>query len=571
MSAFATNSQGTPAVDSPGRTEGAALTLIPEKSAREWGIALTLFVASCLYCRPFYDYVGFHIDEGLALQGAQRILQGQVLYRDFFSFYTPGSYYWLALLFRIFGSSILVGRAALMVYGGLFSVLTYLLARRVCTRSNALLAVVPALLVSLPGCFVVFHGWDSTLWALLALYCAVRLLETRRWTWAFATGSLAAAACLVEQSRGCGLVIGLGAGFLILVAKDGLESWRWRENLAALMVGSALPVLGTLGYFARHGALGPMMADLMWPLRHYSAPSRLGYGAIETPFLGLLSGSPGRRAFGLFVTSPLFIVSALPIFAACIFAYRAFRLYKDGTAGQAARYYVLVSAALSGLLLATLATGRPSAINIMLQAPLFSIVLAWMVEAARTPTLRVARTLGLSYLLVSFAVLGFSFFTIPSTATATVQSRRGLIRTTPDTAEALAFIQSRVAPNQKILVYPYQPLYYYLTGTYAVSQYDRLLAGTYTPSQFEEMAGELKSSQPSVVLFNPTFTEVIPGMCPNAPLGTVVARDPVVDYLFSRYRACRTLGNPMQLSHVVFMVRDDLSCSGAGPDLAGKR
>jgi hypothetical protein len=30
-------------------------------------------------------------DEGTTLQGAERILPGQVLYRDFFSFYAPGS------------------------------------------------------------------------------------------------------------------------------------------------------------------------------------------------------------------------------------------------------------------------------------------------------------------------------------------------------------------------------------------------------------------------------------------------------------------------------------------------
>jgi hypothetical protein len=40
-------------------------------------------------------------DEGIILQGAERILRGQVPYRDFFSFFTPGSYYLLALLFKI--------------------------------------------------------------------------------------------------------------------------------------------------------------------------------------------------------------------------------------------------------------------------------------------------------------------------------------------------------------------------------------------------------------------------------------------------------------------------------------
>src|SRR5487761_871033 len=150
---------------------------VPEKSLGEWGIALLLFAISVLYLRLFYNYTILYIDEGIILQGAQRILQGQVPYRDFFSYFTPGSYYWMAALFKVFGSSILVARAALMVYGGVFSSVTYLLARRVCSRWNAGLAALPTLIVCLPYRFVALHSWDSTLWALLALYCAVRWLE----------------------------------------------------------------------------------------------------------------------------------------------------------------------------------------------------------------------------------------------------------------------------------------------------------------------------------------------------------------------------------------------------------
>ncbi|PYX04784.1 MAG: hypothetical protein DMG85_16745, partial [Acidobacteria bacterium] len=107
---------------------------IPENQAGERQIALLLFVLTCAYLSLFRRYTTMDPDEGIVLQGAQRILQGQVLYRDFFSFFTPGSYYLLALLFKIFGDSFLVARTALVLFGGAYSVVTYLLARRVCTR-----------------------------------------------------------------------------------------------------------------------------------------------------------------------------------------------------------------------------------------------------------------------------------------------------------------------------------------------------------------------------------------------------------------------------------------------------
>jgi hypothetical protein len=113
---------------------GGQLIWVPERLPSERRIAIVVFTLTCAYLFLFRHYTTMDPDEGIILQGAQRILQGQVLYRDFFSFITPGSYYFMAFLFKIFGSSILVGRTALAFFGGVFSVVSYLLARRVCAR-----------------------------------------------------------------------------------------------------------------------------------------------------------------------------------------------------------------------------------------------------------------------------------------------------------------------------------------------------------------------------------------------------------------------------------------------------
>src|SRR5262249_43962091 len=144
------------------------------------------------------------------------------LYRDFFSFYTPGSYYWLALLFKIFGNSMLVARTTLVVYGGLFSLLTYILARRVSARWSALLAAYLLTLTCLPYRFLVSH-WEGTLLADFALYCAVRFLEQPHRKWAFAIGSSAALTCLFDQSKGAGLLLGLLLACVVIAWKGGLN------------------------------------------------------------------------------------------------------------------------------------------------------------------------------------------------------------------------------------------------------------------------------------------------------------------------------------------------------------
>src|SRR5262252_4312672 len=106
---------------------------VPEHCSRDRLIVVFLFLASLGYLCLFRRYTTIEPDEGIVLQGAQRILHGQLLYRDFFSYFTPGSYYCLALLFKIFGSSFIVARTALAVVGAIFTAIAYLLTRRVCS------------------------------------------------------------------------------------------------------------------------------------------------------------------------------------------------------------------------------------------------------------------------------------------------------------------------------------------------------------------------------------------------------------------------------------------------------
>ena len=58
-------------------------------------------------------------DEGVAVTGAMRILHGEIPYRDFWTMYAPGQYYFLAGLFKFFGQSLLIERifSVLILWG----------------------------------------------------------------------------------------------------------------------------------------------------------------------------------------------------------------------------------------------------------------------------------------------------------------------------------------------------------------------------------------------------------------------------------------------------------------------
>ena len=69
-------------------------------------------------------------DEGLVVYGAQRVREGDVPYRDFWTLYAPGQLYVLAGLFEVFGASLLVER----IYTNVVHVLIVVCAFRLAVR-----------------------------------------------------------------------------------------------------------------------------------------------------------------------------------------------------------------------------------------------------------------------------------------------------------------------------------------------------------------------------------------------------------------------------------------------------
>src|SRR6266849_10111964 len=304
-----------------------------ERDPNDRAIAGAVFVVTLAYLWLCRRYTSMEPDEGIVLQGAQRILRGEVLYRDFFSYFTPGSYYFLALLFKIFGNSFLVARTALVFFGGIYSAVAYFLARRVCSRASALIVAALVTLTTLPYRFEVLHNWDSTLWACLAVYCAVRWLESPRWTWAFATGSLASLTCLFEQSKGAGLVLGLGAGLVGIAFMDRQRSlWNRTTNLGVAL-GMAWPFLVTVAYFGAQHSLSVMLADWFWPLHHYSLANHVPYGyqnwSDATRHLLFGGGSLMVRAITILAISPCFLVPALPLAAVGLLIYWVIQMLRE--------------------------------------------------------------------------------------------------------------------------------------------------------------------------------------------------------------------------------------------------
>jgi hypothetical protein len=537
------------------------VTRLPERSPAERSIALAIFILSFLYLCVFRRATWIDLDEGIILQGAQRILDGQVLYRDFFSFFTPGSYYLLALAFRVFGDSYLVAHTLLALVGAGFSPITYLLSRRVCGRQASLLVTGLMTVTAVPLRFVVLHNWDSTLWTCLALYCVVRLLETSSSRWAFAAASFVSITGLFEQSKGAGLLLGLGLGFLIIALYGERPNVFNVRYLTIIAVGLAWPLVITLIYFASQHALGEMLRSWFWPLQHYSTANRVPYGhgslTDEIRQNVFHTGSLGIRILKAMIFSSPLWVPVLPILGLAFFVRLSVRAFRGSCSQADWRYYVIIAGSISGLLVSVVIV-RVDYLHFIFLQPIFFILLAWIIDGRDIRSRffeRAAPAIGLLF-SVSLLIMALAVF-FQAHAKNTYQTRRGPVSVqTRDTV--IDYVQRQTSPGEKMLIYPYQPTYYYLTATNSPTSFEYYQAGMHTYAQLNEMVRELSLDPPRFVLYQPTFAEQVHIAWPNTQ-ASALARDPMADYIMRKYQRCAVLTSASEWQFL-FMARRDLTC-----------
>ncbi len=527
----------------------------------EGAIGALIFIISLLYLFLFRRHSGIDPDEGIVLQGADRILRGEVPYGDFFSFYTPGSFYMVAALFKLFGNSFLVARTSIAVVGAGCSVITYLLARRVCSRKIALLAAAFTMTNSVAYRFLVLHNWYSTFFAYLTVFAAVRLLESQKPAWHFATGSFAALTILIEQSKGVGLCLGMFIGFLILVGL-GRRSYPQFRDLMVFAFGFLWPWIAAFSYFASQHAVKVMLQDWLWPLLHYTKANHVPYGyqnwTPEAREAILHSGPMWVRICKYIAVSPGFIVPLLPLAGLACLAYCSGKVWKNKKDTSAnSDYYVLVSGVLSGMLLSVVIL-RADIAHVMDLAPLWYVVLAWVLGSSdfQPNLLKRLRPSLIFYFCFSFGLMSLALILNINGTENRIQTRRGVIRTGKDTV--IDYVQAHTPPGSEILVYPYLPLYNYLTETHSPARLDFFQAGMNTTEQAHGIIADLESKKINAVLFEPGFAGKFATSWPKTPL-RYVANDPVGDFIIRNYRVCAALTTP-QGWRFQFMVRKQEDC-----------
>ena len=144
-----------------------------------WAAGLAVIFIAVLLCMPFLRNDARLGDEGIWLNGADRMLGGERLYSDFFEFLPPGSFLLVEGWFRIAGQSFFAARilATLTIAGiACFTYLSCLEASKHLVISAAS-ALAWAIWSQLVWNLQISHHWFTTLLSMISAWAALRSIR----------------------------------------------------------------------------------------------------------------------------------------------------------------------------------------------------------------------------------------------------------------------------------------------------------------------------------------------------------------------------------------------------------
>lgn len=431
-----------------------------------------LMVALAVVVIPKSGDIG---DEGLLLAGAERMLSGERLYQDFWSWIPPGSYTLLMWAWGIFGKSYAVVRVLAFMILAVNSILLYLYARECsCSKTQAFIASAFYAMVLVPYHSNYSYHWLTLGFVLVALFSFLRFLKRDSIIWLACTA----------------LALGIGTLFLhirtpiLLLVFFSTLFWKARRNnwnfamfwkrMAVLALGFSIPVAIFLVRY-RSDFLEIWHGLVVDNIVYYP---NVNYIALAT------SG-----VFWIFLTSSIILV---------VVGWRVWY-------GQISMITPLVaSIALLASIFYRFDITHVSYV-IAPATPLIFLIMArlWDRTALKMFALLVA-VLPL-VLLILFSPLPFY---LRRTQWQSIETSIGTVSFPKQAAVVRAAVleQLKQIPADEVFIYPFAPYYYPFSGKRNPTRFSIILERFHSPQEFDELKNDLRHSGINNALFVPHET-----------------------------------------------------------------
>ncbi|HLY63847.1 MAG TPA: hypothetical protein VKV95_24165 [Terriglobia bacterium] len=488
---------------------------------------LAVLLASGVYLAFFYRIPPSTTDEGMIAVGAERILRGQIPYRDFFSELGPGSFYIQAAIFHLGGISVSSFRITAWVLGVFLNGLIYILGKYIIRGPASF--VPPLLFITTCYSFLlsVNHHWWGDFFFLLNLVClAVSTFVSIKGGSFFkrilllGAGALAAVTLLFMQPKGVWAIL-VGVTFLILVEML-VEQPTWLPALRAglgktswFLIGAGSTLAMAAVYLGFHGALEAWVYDNFTflftnYLPYETTPGVYSWARVTHDFRWMVQEFSFRNL--LYVVGFYFFSIVAPGigFVGAIWQIKNFRV------ANPLRARLLLLFLLAGLGSLASELHEPNYLHLIWASPLILILFVDAMNEAfrrkRRLHIPVAVAAAIAIALV-IAVAGRRVMRMGVTKVP-VRTRRGMIFMEPENAtpyqEWIDTIERDVPAGGETFIFPYDAQFYFLTATRNPTKYDVLLSDFHSTRQFEEAISSLQSRQPGYVFSFSHFVRLAP-------------------------------------------------------------
>lgn len=250
---------------------------IQGQPARWFHYGFLAFAAAFLYFElfmlPATPVAGTDNDQSLYLHNAMKMLDGQVIYRDFFSVTPPGTELVYLGLFKLFGIRAWIPNATLVVLGLSLAWLCVIISREVLDGLTAYLPALCFLVLAFHSSLDATHHWFSV----LSVTAATALIIVKRSLARVAgAAALCALASFFTQPRGALVLVGI-ALFLAWEHGKGLQPsgslWRSESILAAVF--TTVTVALNLYFVGAVGLKRFLWCTVTFGIKYYPAESDL--------------------------------------------------------------------------------------------------------------------------------------------------------------------------------------------------------------------------------------------------------------------------------------------------------
>lgn len=275
---------------------------------------LLMTVAGGLICYGLFYNRGLGLSViGYSIAPAERVMQGEVPYRDFLFNYTPGILWVNALLMKTLGATLMATRIGLLAFKLITLLALFHVARRLSNRWAALVPV--GLTLAWPGHQQIFNVYPDqylVLFALAALSCMLNYDETGRSRWLLICGLAIGVVFVFKYNVG---VLLFGSGALAITARELMMTGRIRgvaRELGQYIIGFGAVAGAVAAYLVANHAFGAMINHFLHHAAEYSEtrsvtlpPARVVLPAAIASLAAIIAGlavlGGAARFFGAYV------------------------------------------------------------------------------------------------------------------------------------------------------------------------------------------------------------------------------------------------------------------------------